>query len=283
MNKKKLKELKLISLDVRKNIIDMVYNAKSGHIAGAVGLADIFTYLYKEFLDINKIKKNSNERDFVLLSNGHVVAVLYSILYEIGILKKKDLKIFRKFGSKLQGHPHYGTIIGVENTAGPLGQGLSQAVGLASVLKRENKKNRVFCFVGDGELEEGEIWEAFLFASKEKLNNLTIIIDYNHIQIDGDPEKEGSLDKLHQKLSSFGLIVIEFNGNNFNQIETAFNNLKVCSLKEKPIVFLAKNTPGCCIDFMENNKEWHGKAPNKEEYKKAIDILKKLKEEIENE
>jgi transketolase len=266
------REANLIRLD----ILEMVYNAKSGHLAGALGMADIFTYLYLNYLDVSLIKKNNLKRDFVFLSNGHICAVLYANLARVGIIKKDELKTFRKLGSRLQGHPHYGLIRGVENSGGPLGQGISQAVGCASVLKRENKKNKIFCFLGDGELEEGEVWEAFLFASKEKLNNLIVIVDYNHIQIDGDPAKEDSINNLHKKLTSFGFSVLEFSGNNFKEIDLAFKNIEKLQEKGKPICFIAKTIPGKGISFMENNFHWHGKVPSRDEYeqgKKEIESL----------
>lgn len=267
----KIKELKLSINDIRKNIVKMVYEASSGHPGGALGMADLFGVLYFEFLVHDPKKPNSEERDFVFLSNGHTCPVLYSTLAQCGYFKKSELKTFRQINSKLQGHPHYfgeGTLPGVENSGGPLGQGISQAVGLAASLKRDGKENKVYCFIGDGESNEGQVWEAMLYAGANKLDNLTVIMDRNNIQIDGSSGDVLSLEPANKKLAAFNFAVISFNGNNIKQIREAFKEGK--KIKNKPKFFLAKTIPGKHVSFMENNFKWHGKNPSKEEYEEAI-------------
>lgn len=266
-----LKDLKLKSNDIRKDIVLMLNKAKSGHSAGAIGLADIFTTLYFDNLKHDPKKPNLETRDFVILSNGHVCPVLYATLAHSGYFPKKELLTLRQLGSRLQGHPHNNSLPGIENSSGPLGQGLSQAVGLAASLKRDKKKNRVYCLVGDGELDEGQAWEALLFAGKEKLDNLIIIVDRNFIQIDGSTEDVLSLEPLNKKFTSFNCKLIEFNGNDIKQIKHVFKEIK--NLKGKPIVLIAKTIPGKNISFMEGKSEWHGKVPNDQETRQAISEL----------
>jgi len=259
----------------------MLEKAKSGHCGGALGMVDILCVLYFEELKHNPKKPNWKERDFFILSNGHTNPVLYATLAEAGYFKKKELLTLRKIGSRLQGHPHYGVLPGVENSGGPLGQGISQAVGLAASLKRERKKNRVYCFVGDGEIEEGECWEALLFANKEQLDNLVVIVDYNHIQIDGDPDEVIHLGSLTKKFSAFNFRTIEFDGNSILQIKKVFSEVK--KLKGKPICLIANNIPGKGVSFMENDFHWHGKAPNEVETKMALEELNEERIKIKNE
>jgi len=270
-----IRKLKKISKKIRRNILSMIYNVKSGHPGGALGLADIYTYLYFEEIDSSLIKKNSPNRDFVFVSNGHTCPVLYSTLFELKFFKKSDLFSFRKLGGLLQGHPHFGSLNGIENSGGPLGQGISQAVGLAHSLKRDGKKNRVYCFIGDGELEEGQCWEALLYAGNHQLDNLTIILDRNHIQIDGDTKDVLKLDPLNKKITSFNLAVIEFDGNNFSQINSAFNHAqKIKKNSLKPVFLIANTIPGKGVSYMENNFHWHGKCPTEKEYNLAMEELK---------
>jgi len=275
----KLKELQLKANQTRVDIINMVSDAGSGHPAGALGLVDLFTVLYSKILKYNPKRPLWKDRDFVFLSNGHTCAVLYSTLCRNGYYGEKELTTFRKFGSKLQGHPHFGGLKGVENSGGPLGQGISQAVGLASSLRRDNKKNNVYCFVGDGELEEGQCWEAFMYAAKENLGNLIVIVDENNIQIDGPVDDVLNLKLLHKKFTSFGFSVIDIEGNNLSQIEVAFKEAK--KIVNKPVVILAKTISGKGVSFMEKDFHWHGKAPNKEEREKALNELKVEREKIE--
>jgi len=265
-------KLEKISNNIRKNIIEMIFNAQSGHPGGALGLADLFTYLYFEKVDSSLIRKSSKDRDFIFLSNGHTCPVLYSTFFELGFFDKKTLLSYRKLGGLLQGHPHYGTLNGIENSGGPLGQGISQAVGLAHSFKRDGKKNKVYCFIGDGELGEGQCWEALLYAGSNNLDNLIIILDRNHMQIDGDTKDVLKLEPLNKKISSFNLATIEFNGNNFNQIRAAF--LHAQKIKNKTVFLIANTIPGKGVSFMENDFHWHGKAPSKDEYEKAMEELK---------
>lgn len=268
------KELKKKANLIRISIIEMLYKAKSGHTGGALGLADIFSVLYFDTLKIKPTSPKSENRDFLLLSNGHTCPVLYATLAQAKFFPKKELETLRQIDSRLQGHPHNTSLPGIENSGGPLGQGLSQAVGLAAALKRDNKKNRVYVIVGDGEIQEGQCWEALLFAQKEKLDNLIIIVDKNNIQIDGTPLEVINLDKLVDKFRSFNCKTIEFDGNDINQIKAAFSHGK--KMKGNPIVLIANTIPGKGVSFMENDFHWHGKAPNSQEKEQA---LKELEEE----
>ena len=256
---------------IRKSILEMIYLAGSGHPAGALGLTDIFTVLYFDVLKHNPKKPKLESRDYVIVSNGHIAPVLYGTLAESGYFLKNKLQTLRKLGSKLQGHPHYNSLPGIENSSGSLGQGISIAVGLATSLKRDKKNNLVYCFIGDGELNEGQIWEALLFASKENLDNLIIILDRNNIQIDGTTEQVLPLEPLTKKFRSFNLATIKFDGNNISQIKDAFYHAKKI---KKPVILIAKTISGKGVSFMEGNYIWHGKVPNKEQYLKAMEELK---------
>jgi transketolase len=274
----KIKDVKLLANNIRCDIIKMLNLAKSGHTAGPLGMADLFAVLYGEVLTFNPKKPHDKKRDFVFLSNGHTCPVLYSTLARFNYFPISELKTLRKLGSRLQGHPHIGTLPGIENSGGPLGQGISQAVGLAASLKRDNKENKVFCFTGDGELDEGQCWEAALFAAKEKLNNLTLIVDRNHIQIDGTTEDVLPLHNLNKKFLSFGFTVIEFDGNNIGQIREAFKQSG--KIKNKPVCLIAKTTPGKGVSFMESDFHWHGVAPSNEDTKLALKELSELENKI---
>lgn len=274
----KIKDVKLLANNIRCDIIKMLNLAKSGHTAGPLGMADLFAVLYGEVLNFNPKKPLDKKRDFVFLSNGHTCPVLYSTLARFNFFPISELKTLRKLKSRLQGHPHIGTLPGVENSGGPLGQGISQAVGLAASLKREKKSNKVYCFTGDGELEEGQCWEAALFAAKEKLDNLTIIVDRNFIQIDGTTEDVLPLHPLNKKFSSFNFFVIEFDGNNIHQIREAFKQAN--KVKDKPVCLLAKTVPGKGVSFMENDYHWHGVAPSGEDTKLALKELEVLETKI---
>lgn len=263
-------ELKLKANEIRVDIIKMLNLAGTGHTAGPLGMADIFTVLYFDILKNDSKKPLSEKRDFVFLSNGHICPVLYATLAHKNYFKLDELKTLRKLGSRLQGHPHYGALPGVENSGGPLGQGISQAVGLAVSLKRDKKQNKVYCFTGDGELEEGQCWEAFMYASKEKLDNLIFIVDRNHIQIDGSTEDIGGLFDLGKKFTSFGFSVIEFDGNNISQIKHALSHALKMKGKAKPICLIANTIPGKGVSIFEGDYRWHGKTPNADETKKAL-------------
>ncbi|NQZ85864.1 MAG: transketolase [Nanoarchaeales archaeon] len=274
----KIKEIKLLANTIRMDIIKMLNLAKSGHTAGPLGMTDLFTVLYGEFLKFNPKKPLDKKRDFVFLSNGHTCPVLYSTLARFNYFPVSELKTLRKLGSRLQGHPHLGALPGVENSGGPLAQGISQAVGLAASLKRDKKDNKVFCFTGDGELDEGQCWEAFLFAAKEKLDNLTIIVDRNDIQIDGTTEDVLPLGDLNKKFTSFNFAVIEFDANNIEQIRQAYKEAN--KIKHKPVCLIAKTIPGKGVSFMEKDFHWHGVAPSDQDTKLALEELKILETKI---
>ncbi len=279
MNKKTLKDLKLKSNEVRQDILIMLNESKTGHPAGSLGLVEIFQILYNIILKHNPKNSKLKTRDFLFLSNGHVNPVLYATLANQKYFKKDELLTLRKLGSRLQGHPHNNSLPGIENSSGPLGQGISQAVGLASSLKRDKKSNRVYSIAGDGELQEGQCWEAFIYAAKEELDNFCLIVDKNNIQIDGETNNIMKQNSLHKKFSSFGFFVIDIDGNNLIQIETALKEAK--KVKNKPIVIIAKTIPGKGVDFMENDFQWHGKVPKQEQFEEAIKKLEKEREELE--
>lgn len=264
-----------ISNTIRQDIIIMLVEAGSGHSAGPLGMADVFTVLY--FNILNHDPKNSNwlDRDRVVLSNGHICPVMYATLARAGYFPVEELKTLRKLGTRLHGHPHNLALPGLENSSGPLGQGLSIACGMAYAAKMDNKKHRVFCLMSDGEQEEGQTWEAVMFAGKNKLHNLTGIIDRNNIQIDGFTEDIMPLEPLKEKYESFGWHVLEVDGHNMQQIIDACNEAH--SIFEKPTVIIAHTIPGKDVSFMEFKYEWHGKPPNKEEAQKALEELKKLR------
>ncbi|VVB97999.1 1-deoxy-D-xylulose-5-phosphate synthase [uncultured archaeon] len=259
----------------------MLHEAKSGHSAGSIGLADIFTALYFNILYQDPKNPDWPERDRLVLSNGHVCPVLYAALAEAGYFPKEELMTLRKMGSRLQGHPHRGTLPGIENSSGPLAQGLSQAVGMAIVSKAERKKWRVYCIVSDGEQQEGQNWEAVMLAAKYKLGNLTAIMDRNNIQIDGFTEEVMPLEPLAEKYRAFGWRVLEVDGHNIQKIIEACEESK--ATYEKPTMIIAHTIPGKGIPFMEFLTEWHGKTPSNEEKEKAMEILLENRKEIENE
>lgn len=273
-------DLKIIANQLRIDIVEMIYNAKSGHPGGALGLADIFTVLYFKTLKHYPKKPLNPKRDYVILSNGHVCPVLYASLANSGYFKKEELKTLRQISSRLQGHPHIGSVPGIENTSGPLGQGISQAVGLASTIKRDGKKNLVYCIVGDGELAEGQCWEAIMYAAKEKLDNIVLIVDRNYMQIDGNTKKISALDPLNLKFIAFNWAVIEFDGNNLNQIIKALDEAK--KFKEKPVCLIANTMPGKGVSYMQGNYHWHGKVPDENQYIQAMQELNHYKKILEN-
>jgi transketolase len=266
-----LKTLYLASNNIRQSIVKMLHAAKSGHPAGAMGLADIFTALYLNVLNHDPKNPNWEGRDRCILSNGHVCPGLYATIAEVGYLPKEELMTLRKMGSRLQGHPHRETLPGIENSSGPLGQGLSIAVGMALVAKREKKSWRVYCVCSDGEHNEGQMWEAALLASKFKLGNLVAIMDRNNIQIDGFTEDVLPLEPLEEKYRAFGWHVINIDGHNIQQIISAFNEAK--TIIDKPTMIIAHTIPGKDISFMEFITEWHGKSPGDKEATTALNDL----------
>ncbi|HSB46814.1 MAG TPA: transketolase [Candidatus Bilamarchaeum sp.] len=276
-----VKALKLMANTIRQDVIRMLYEAKSGHSAGSIGLADIFTALYFNVLYHDPQKPEWPDRDRLVLSNGHVCPVLYAALANAGYFPKEELMTLRKLNSRLQGHPHRGTLPGIENSSGPLGQGLSQAVGMAIVAKAERKRWRAYALLSDGEHNEGQTWEAAMLASKYKLGNLTAIIDRNNIQIDGYTEEVLPLEPFAEKYRAFGWNVIDVDGHNIKKIIDACQESK--AVYEKPTVIIAHTIPGKGVSFMESLFEWHGKPPSKEQADEAIAELDKVKQMIEEE
>lgn len=253
-------ELAEKATEVRETIIKILTNAGSGHPAGALGSADFWTLLYLGGL-IKFDPENPwwEERDRVVLSAGHYCPVLYTVLAEAGFFPKEELFTLRNINSRLQGHPVARCVPGIETSSGPLGQGISQAVGMALAGKADNKKWRVICFMGDGEQDEGQVWEAYMSAAKYKLNNLLMVIDRNNIQIDGHTEDVMPLEPFRDKLTAFGLNVLEVDGHNMEEMTNAFGMAKVNF--NKPTAIILKTIPGKGVDFMENEYLWHGKAP----------------------
>lgn len=261
------KKLQETARNIRINIIRMISAAQSGHPAGSLGMADIFTYLYFHGLHHKPQEPHWIGRDYLLLSNGHICPVLYASLAESGYFSKELLLTFRAINSPLQGHPHWRSIAGVENTSGPLGQGISQAVGVALALQRDTKKNHVFCVMSDGEHQEGQVWEAYMLAAHFNLKNITTLIDANNIQISGNVSETLRIEPLAEKIESFGWNTIEISGHDFSEIHMAFEQRK---LMKVPTAIICRTTPGKGISFMENNFQWHGKAPNKEQTEQAL-------------
>ena len=266
-----IQELKNISNNVRKSIIEEIYNAQSGHPGGALSVADILTVLYFNQMNVNPKDPKSNLRDRLVLSKGHASAALYAVLSEKGYFDKSELKYFRKIDSNLQGHPDMNKTAGVDMTSGSLGQGLSVANGMAIASKMDSLGCRIYCVLGDGEIEEGQIWEAAMTSNKYKLDNLCVILDSNGLQIDGNVLDVKALDCLESKWESFGFNVISTNGNDIEELIKAFDRAK--SAKGKPSIIIANTIKGKGVSFMEDSAGWHGKAPNKEEYEKAIQEL----------
>lgn len=263
--------LKRISNNVRKSIVEEVYSAQSGHPGGALSCADILTVLYFNQMNIEPEKKDDLDRDRLVLSKGHASAALYAVLAERGYFSKDELKGFRKLGSMLQGHPDMKHIPGVDMTAGSLGQGLSVANGMAISSKLDERGFRVYCIVGDGEIEEGQIWEAAMAAAHYKLDNLCLVVDNNNLQIDGKVSDVMSVYPLKEKFEAFGFEVFEVDGNDIDELITVFDKAK--TVKGKPTAIIAKTIKGKGVSFMEDKADWHGKAPNDEEYKTAIEDL----------
>ena len=260
------------SKDVKKNIIEMIYEAKSGHPGGSLSCADIMTYLYYNEMNVNPLDCKDEYRDRFVLSKGHAAPALYSVLAEKGYFDKSELLGLRKMGRILQGHPDSKKVPGVDLSTGSLGQGISNAVGMALGLRYLGKKSKVYVVLGDGELEEGIVWEALMSAAHYKLSNLVAIVDNNGLQIDGKNEEVMGIDPLDKKLEAFGWnVVICEDGNDFDHIDKAFKETK--EVNNKPSIIIAKTIKGKGVSFMEDKPGWHGQAPNKEERDKAIKEL----------
>lgn len=266
-----IKELKKISKEVRKSIITQVYKAQSGHPGGSLSIADILTVLYFNEMNIDEKNSKMENRDRLVLSKGHCSPALYAVLGEKGFFNKNELETFRNINSNLQGHPDMNKVPGVDMTSGSLGQGLSVANGMAIAGKLDNKNYRVYCILGDGEIEEGQVWEAAMSANKYKLDNLCVIVDNNNLQIDGPIDKVMSSYPIDEKFKSFGFQVINIDGNDIDEILKSFEVAK--NVKEKPTVIIAKTIKGKGVSFMENQVGWHGKAPNEEQYEIALKEL----------
>lgn len=260
MLKHSIKQLELKANDIRQDIIRMLEEAGSGHSAGPLGLADIFTALYFEILNHDPKNPDWQDRDVLILSNGHCVPVRYATMANAGYFPKTELMTLRKFGSRLQGHPERLRLPGLESTSGPLGSGLSQACGIAMSMKMDNISHRwVYVVMGDGEQDEGNVWEAAMLAGKYKFNNLIAFTDRNNIQIDGQTESVMPLEDINAKWESFGWHVIEINGHNFDEIINAVNTAK--AVENKPVMIIAHTIPGKGVDFMEYDFRWHGIPP----------------------
>jgi transketolase len=259
---------------IRQSIVKMLLEAGSGHSAGALGMTDVFTALYFDILKHNPHKPHWSERDYVILSNGHICPVLYATLAESGYFDRSELATLRKIDSRLQGHPQYRSLPGVENTSGPIGQGLSQAAGLAVALKMDRLKNRVYAVLSDAEHQEGQTWEAYQFAGARRLDNLTALIDRNNIQISGSTEDIMPLQPLKQKLEDFGWSALDIDGNNIEQIVDACH--QASSTHDQPTAIICNTIPGKGVDFMENDYRWHGKPPNADQAKRALEELRAL-------
>ena len=264
-------ELEQHANNIRRNILTEVYSAKSGHPGGSLSAADILTELYFEQMDINKENVNTIDRDRFVLSKGHASPLLYATLAEKGFIDMEDLKGFRHIDSKLQGHPNMNYVAGVDMSTGSLGQGISCSVGMAITNKADGNNHRIYALLGDGECEEGQVWEAAMAASHYKLDNLCAILDYNHLQIDGNIDDVISPEPFASKFEAFGWNVLDVNGHNFDELRNAFEQAE--QVKNKPTVIIAHTIKGKGVSFMENNYAWHGAAPNDEQYEQAMKEL----------
>ena len=271
-------ELEKIANEVRKGIVTAVHSAKSGHPGGSLSAADILTYLYFEEMNVDPANPKWEDRDRFVLSKGHVAPGLYSTLAEKGYFPKEDLKTLRHTGSYLQGHPDMKHIPGIDMSSGSLGQGVSAAVGMAAAGKYDKKDYRVYTLTGDGEIQEGQIWEAAMWAGHRKLDNLVVIVDNNNLQIDGSVEDVCSPYPIDKKFEAFNFHVINIDGNDFDQIRAAFKEAR--ETKGMPTAIIAKTVKGKGVSFMENAAGWHGKAPNDEEYEIAMADLEKAGEAL---
>lgn len=271
-------ELMKTANEVRKGIVTAVHSAKAGHPGGSLSAADIFTYLYFEEMNVDAKDPKNPDRDRFVLSKGHTAPGLYSVLAQKGYFPIEDLKTLRHTGSYLQGHPDMKHIPGVDMTSGSLGQGISAAVGMAIAGKLQGKDYRVYTLLGDGEIQEGQVWEAAMLAGHKKLDNLVVIVDNNNLQIDGAITEVNSPYPIDKKFEAFNFHVVNIDGNDFDQIEAAFKEAR--TVKGCPTAIIAKTLKGKGVSFMENQVGWHGKAPNDEEYEIAMKDLEKVGEAL---
>ena len=279
MTTNELKALKTIACKVRMGIIESTNAAKSGHPGGSLSSTEVLTYLYFKEMNVDPANPKWAERDRFVLSKGHTAPGLYGVLALQGFFPEEDLLTLRQIGSHLQGHPNMNMTPGVDMSTGSLGQGISTAVGMALAAKYQGKTNRVYTLLGDGEIQEGQVWEAMMAAAHYKLDNLCVIVDNNGLRIDGKVADVMSPYPIPEKMRAFGLEVVEIDGHDFEQIEAAFN--KARETKGKPFGIVMKTTKGKCVSFMENNAGWHGKAPNDEEYEIAMSELSAHLAEVE--
>jgi len=266
-----IKELQEIAKRARRNILEQVYSAKSGHPGGALSCIDILTVLYFNQMNIDVENPKMDDRDRLVLSKGHASPALYSILAQRGFFSEEELKEFRKLGSRLQGHPDLNKLPGIDMSAGSLGQGLSSACGMALASKLKKQSNKIYCIVGDGELQEGQIWEAAMTAAHYQLDNLCLIVDNNNLQIDGKVQNVMSPYPIVDKLESFGFKVFKTDGHNIEELLRVFNDAS--QIESQPVAIIANTVKGKGVSYMEDKAEWHGKAPSQEEYEKAISEL----------
>ena len=281
LNDSKITELELKAEQIRESVVEMLVEAGSGHTAGPLGMADVFTAFYFHILNHRPSEPDWPDRDRIILSNGHIVPVRYATMAHAGYFPLAELMTLRKFGSRLQGHPERERLPGLETTSGPLGSGLSQSAGIAYGARLDGRKFRVYCFMSDGEQEEGNIWEAAMFVAKNNLHNITGIIDRNNIQIDGLVENIMPLEPFRKKYEAFGWHVLEINGHNFEEIANAVETAK--EITEKPTVIIANTIPGKGVPEIEGDYNWHGKPPTKEEAKVFLHELRTLRGKIESE
>ena len=271
MDNSRIKELALIAAKARKSALTGVYNAASGHPGGSLSILDVLTYLYFEQMNVDPKNPKDPNRDRFVLSKGHCAPALYGVLAERGFFSPDEIASLRKYGSFLQGHPDMKGVPGVDMSTGSLGQGVSAANGMALAAKLGGKDYRVYTATGDGELEEGQVWEAAMFAAHYKLDNLTLFVDNNGLQIDGDITKVMNPMPIKEKYDAFGWHTIEIDGHDYNQIEKAVNEAK--NTKGKPTAIICKTIKGKGVSFMEGEASWHGSAPNEEQYNQAIKEL----------
>jgi len=281
LHEDKIKALEDTANQIRQDIIDMVVTAGSGHIGGPLGMADIFTALYFHILRHDPQNPEWSDRDRLILSNGHICPVRYAAMARAGYFPVEELKTLRKFGTRLQGHPHRTALPGIETTSGPLGSGLSQAVGMAIACRMDKKKFNIYCLMSDGEHDAGQIWEAALLAGKLKLDNLTALIDRNNIQIDGMTEDIMPLEPLREKYEAFGWHVLEINGHDMREIINAYETAH--AIFEKPVLIIAHTIPGKGVDFMEFSYPWHSKTFKSEEVTESLNQLRTLGGKIKSE
>lgn len=274
-----IRELKKVANEVRKDIVTGVYYAQAGHPGGSLSAAEIYTYLYFEEMNIDPADPKNPDRDRFVLSKGHTCPGLYSVMAERGYFAREEMKTFRHLGSRLQGHPSMHYLPGIDMSTGSLGQGVSCAVGMALAAKLQNKDYRVYTLLGDGEIEEGQVWEAAMFAGAKKLDNLCVIIDNNNLQIDGTIEEVNNPYPIDKKFEAFNFHVVDVDdGNDFEQLAAAFAEAR--TTKGMPTVIICKTLKGKDVSFMENSVKWHGTAPNEEQYKIAMADLERIGEAL---